>query len=84
MDNKGQNQVILETTNELESILNDEHTFNWEKFKNFVNTYDPKIHAINKKTILNDMLYGLGISLDEKYRYFSGYKLFKQQLKKLL
>lgn len=60
-----------------------EHTFDWEKFKNYVNTYDPKTHGgDNWQIILQDMLYGLGISIDDEYfKYVDGYKKFKQYLK---
>jgi len=59
-----------------------ETTFDWEKFKEYVNTYEPKTHGINKwNTILNDMLYGLGISLDDEFEFADGFKKFKQFLK---
>jgi len=58
-------------------------TFDWEKFKNYVDTYDPKKHGLNNpETIMKDMIYGLGISLDEEeFRFSDGYKKFVQYLK---
>jgi hypothetical protein len=60
----------------------DDIKFNWEKFKEYVNTYDPEMHGGNWKIILEDMLYCLGISIDEnEFRYANGYKKFKIYLK---
>lgn len=62
-----------------------EIAFDWNAFKEYVNTYDPQKHGLNrKKTIINDMLYGIGLSTcREKYRYADGYAKFKQFLKEL-
>ena len=39
--------------------------FDFEKFKEYVNSYDPKKHGGNDQIIIiSDMLYGIGISLD--------------------
>lgn len=61
-------------------------TFDWEKFKDYVNTYDPKIHGLNiPETIIKDMIYGLGISSDEdEYLYVDGYKKFVEHLKEII
>lgn len=61
----------------------DDITFDWEKFKNYVDTYNPSLHGANDwHIILEDMLYGLGISIDEKeFKNHNGYKKFKQYLK---
>ncbi|MFW6248212.1 MAG: hypothetical protein ACOC4J_00410 [Bacteroidota bacterium] len=59
--------------------------FDWKAFKKYVNTYDPKKHGVNdQKTIMHDMLYGIGLSIDrEKYQYSNGYRKFEQFLKEL-
>jgi hypothetical protein len=56
--------------------------FDWDKFKEYVDTYDPDKHAAsNPDIILEDMLYGLGTSLKPKeYKMSNGYKNFKQDL----
>jgi hypothetical protein len=60
-----------------------ENNFDFEKFKEYVNTYNPKTHGLNMDTtILRDMVYGLGICLDEEhYEFANGFKEFKQFLK---
>ncbi len=57
--------------------------FNWEHFKTYVNTYDPKKHANNDAMIImQDMLYGIGISMQpERYSWFYGYRTFLRHLK---
>ncbi len=56
--------------------------FNWEGFKNYVNTYDPKEHAANKNsTIVNDMLYGIGVYLNKPlFETKTGFDRFKNYL----
>ena len=58
-------------------------TFDWEKFKNYVDTYNPKTDGGgNWHTIMLDMLYGIGISLDEEeFTGASGFKNFREYLK---
>ena len=60
-----------------------EAEFDFEKFKKYVNTYNPKTHGLNMDvTILKDMLYGLGICLDEeKYEFAGGYREFVKFLR---
>jgi len=57
--------------------------FDWEYFKNYVDTYNPQTHgADNWNIILLDMLYGLGISIDKKeFSNGDGFKKFKEYLK---
>jgi hypothetical protein len=56
--------------------------FDWQHFLNYVQTYDPKKHGANDAEIIfQDMLYGLGISIDEKeYSWATGFRKFKQYL----
>jgi hypothetical protein len=57
--------------------------FTFEDFKKYVNTYDPKKHALNNpRIILDDMLYGVGKLHDNEK--FSDYKAFKKYLKDIL
>ena len=62
-----------------------EPIFDWDTFKEYVNTYDPIKHGLNnQRTIMHDMLYGIGLSMDKKmYQYNQGYRKFKQFLKEL-
>lgn len=57
--------------------------FDFEKFKEYVNTYNPKTHGLNMDvTIIKDMVYGLGISLDEPtYQWANGFAKFKDYLR---
>jgi hypothetical protein len=61
----------------------DNITFDWEAFKKYVDSYDPKKDADNDwHIILEDMIYGLGIATDkEEFKYADGYKKFKEYLK---
>lgn len=60
--------------------------FDWDKFKDYVNTYKPQEHGLNiPDVVLEDMLYGLGISLNSKeYKMRDGYEKFKQDLIKFI
>jgi len=63
------------------NILNSKN-FDFEKFKNYVNTYDPERLGNNQvDSIIKDMLYGIGISLGDKFRFSDGYKKFMDDLK---
>ena len=53
-----------------------EHNFDWVKFKEYVNTYDPTKDSFDDFCIIEDMVYGLGISLDDKYRMADGFRKF--------
>ena len=57
-------------------------SFDFEHFKEFVNTYDPKKHGCDSpETIFKDMLYGLGIAIDKKrFGYADGFKKFKKRM----
>jgi len=51
--------------------------FDWDKFKEYVDTYpdgnlDPKI-------IIKDIIYGLGISISNEFQYANGYKKFVKE-----
>jgi hypothetical protein len=52
-------------------------------FQEYVRTYDSQMGYLDyeDKTLLDDMLYGLGLAIDEKYRYGSGYDKFKTVLR---
>ena len=57
-------------------------TFDFEKFKLFVNNYKETDYTGQKQysneVIIKDMIYGLGISLnDVKYSWATGFKKFK-------
>jgi hypothetical protein len=60
--------------------------FDFEKFKEYVNTYDPHRHGLGSdNTIVKDMVYGLGIALDEKkYSMADGFKKFVKHLVKII
>jgi hypothetical protein len=60
--------------------------FDWEAFKKYVDTYVPGNHGANDtKIIIEDMLYGLGLSIDKKtYAFADGYDKFKTFLKELI
>lgn len=54
--------------------------FDLEKYKEYISTYDAKNYS--DETIVKDMLYGVGISLDEKkYSMANGFKNFINYLK---
>ena len=60
--------------------------FDMEKFKEYVQTYDPKINGHdNDDTIVKDMIYGIGLCLNEKeFRWAEGFEKFKTFLKAFL
>lgn len=49
----------------------------------FMATYDqqPGYLDYSDKTFVDDVLYGLGIALDEKYFYVAGFEMFKERLR---
>jgi hypothetical protein len=56
--------------------------FNFIEFKNYVDTYDPKRHGLNKPDIIvKDLLYGIGVSIDKKFSCFDGFKKFIEFVK---
>ena len=56
--------------------------FDWQHFLDYVNSYDPKKLANDKVDIIvKDLLYGIGISLDDSFRFADGYKRFMDDLK---
>ena len=65
---------------------NNKPKFDWKKFKEYVNTYEPKKHGLDdSQIIIKDMIYGLGLSADkEKYQFNNGFKEFIVYLKTLL
>jgi hypothetical protein len=55
--------------------------FDFEAFKEYVNTYNPSKHGQdNPDTIFLDMLYGVGCSVDEAFHYHQGFSNFKEML----
>jgi len=70
------------TTGEKQCNLPVVSKFNFKDFKNYVDTYDPKRHGLNKPdTIVKDLLYGIGINIDKKFEHFDGFKKFMNWLK---
>ena len=56
--------------------------FDFEKFKQYVNTYDPKKDGCSDDTIIiKDMIYGIGVSYKEKYKFGQGYIKFIKFIK---
>lgn len=60
--------------------------FDMQKFRDYVNSYDEKKHGLdNDVTIVKDMVYGIGISLDDnEYSFITGLKKFINYLIKLI
>jgi len=57
------------------------------RLKHYVDTYITVLEAhkeINEEIFLADMLYGIAISLNDKFMYDSGYRKFKNQLSEKL
>lgn len=54
--------------------------------KDYINTYDrqPGYESYRAETLIDDVLYGLGIALDDKYRHAQGYDEFKKVLREHL
>lgn len=52
----------------------------------FMGTYADQtgFEGYTTTTYLNDVLYGLGVSLDDKYKYASGFTQFKKDLGEFL
>lgn len=53
------------------------------KLKDYIDTYPNQIDWTNyeDETIINDIVYGLGIALDkEEHKYFDGFQKFKKKL----
>ena len=56
-----------------------------EKFQEYVATYKESNACGSEETFIKDMIYGIGLSIDkEKYSMASGYKKFKEYLKRVL
>lgn len=49
-------------------------------------TYDKQVGYLDhtNKTIIDDVLYGLGVALDNKYRFADGFDKFKKRLRRHL
>ena len=54
------------------------------KFKKYVETYKPKHTGGMESVFIKDMLYGIGIAIDDKYRFGSGFDLWKKELQNML
>lgn len=54
--------------------------------KAYVSTYEDQKGCLDypDSTFIDDVLYGLGIALDEKYKWAKGYALWKDELRKHL
>jgi len=54
--------------------------------RNYVNSYDEQhgYQDYSEKTWINDILYGLGVSLSDEYRLAIGFEKFKERLRKEL
>ncbi len=53
------------------------------RLQEYMNTYDQQ-HGYERyraETLIDDVLYGLGIAIDEKYKFASGYDDFKKVLR---
>lgn len=50
--------------------------------KHYVNSYDTQLgwKEYTEETFMKDMVYGVGISIDEKYTYKDGFELFLKKL----
>lgn len=54
-----------------------------EYLKKYINAYDKQYQYLDysDETLINDILYGLGVALDEKqYMYADGFRKFKERL----
>lgn len=49
----------------------------------YINTYhnQPCYKTYTEVTFINDMLYGIGVAVDEEYRFAQGFHQFKEKLK---
>lgn len=54
--------------------------------KEFMNSYDTQAgyETYSEETFIDDVLYGLGVSLDKKNQWAGGYRIFKERLRKHL
>jgi len=58
---------------------------NLEAFKEYVNTYQEKDSCGSQDTFIKDMIYGIGLAVDNKeYLHGEGYRKFIKYLKELL
>jgi hypothetical protein len=79
MENNKENVNTKKTSNLLISNIN---KFKWQEFLEYVNTYDPKKDGIdNVEIIIKDLLYGIGVSLDDSFKFADGYKRFMDDIK---
>lgn len=56
------------------------------RLKAYIDTYDKQRGYLDysDETIINDMLYGIGMALDDKYMWAKGFAEFKERLKEHL
>ena len=54
-----------------------------KKFQQYVNTYNQDCF-LTEETFINDMIYGIGTSLNKRNEWFPGYQNFKRRVSKLL
>jgi len=53
-----------------------------DDLKEYINTYE-KQHGYldySDEIIINDMLYGIGLAIDKKYKWHDGFEKFKKHL----
>ncbi len=63
-------------------LISDVSKFKWVEFLEYVNTYDPKKDGLdNVEIIVKDLFYGIGVSLDESFKFADGYKRFMDDIK---
>ena len=57
-----------------------------DSLKEYVDTYDQQSdwERYRSETYVNDVLYGLGISISDEFRYADGFDRFKQVLREHL
>lgn len=55
-----------------------------EDLQKYIGTYDKQVGYANynDEMIINDFLYGLGVAIDEKYKFANGFTEFKKVLAK--
>lgn len=53
-----------------------------EHLQKYMMTYSNQAGYLNysDETLIDDVLYGLGVALNERYRYRDGFDLFRQRL----
>jgi hypothetical protein len=78
--------MIDNKENDKQCAIQNVSKFDMEKFKEYVATYDQSKHGLDKpNVIVKDMIYVIGICVDEKeFSFADGYKKFTTFLKSFL